>query len=195
MASSAEQTPVKVGIIVGATRPGRKAGTVADWVSGIAAGREKAIFEIVDIADHALPHFDEHMPPLHGQYAHSHTLKWAEKIGSFDAFVFVTPEYNSSIPGVLKNAIDYLAAEWSGKPAGFVGYGMEGGVRAVGHLRVILEDLKVTGVRPAVELSLPVDFADFTVFKPSEGKDKQVLAMLDALLAEARRPKEENQAA
>lgn len=195
MASSPEQTPVKVGIIVGATRPGRKADTVAAWVGGIAAGREEATFEIVDVADYALPHFDEEMPPLYGQYANPHTLKWAEKIGSFDAFVFVTPEYNASIPGVLKNAIDYLAAEWGGKPAGFVGYGMEGGVRAVEHLRVILEDLKVTGVQSAVELRLPVDFEEFTVFAPSEGKDKQVLAMLNELLPQAQQSKAEKQAA
>ncbi|MGH3313779.1 MAG: NADPH-dependent FMN reductase [Streptomyces sp.] len=195
MASALEQNPLKVAIIVGATRPGRKADTVAGWVGGIAAGREEATFEIVDLADYALPHFDELMPPLYGHYANPHTLKWAEKIGSFDAFVFVTPEYNASIPAVLKNAIDYLAAEWNDKPAGFVGYGIEGGVRAVGHLRVILEDLKVTGVQPGVELTLPVDFEDFTVLKPSEGKDKQVRAMLDALLTEARRPKAEEAAA
>ncbi|MFF3248628.1 NADPH-dependent FMN reductase [Streptomyces sp. NPDC002870] len=186
MTSSTDQTPLKVAIIVGATRPGRKADSVAGWVHGIAAEREGATFEIVDIADYDLPHLDEPMPALTGEYSKPHTLAWAEKIGSFGALVFVTPEYNASIPGVLKNAIDYLCAEWHDKAAGFVGYGMEGGVRAVGHLRVILDDLKVTGVQPAVELTLPEDFQNFADFAPREFKAKDVLAMLDAVLAQAR---------
>lgn len=194
MTASAAQTPLKVAIIVGTTRPGRKADTVARWVHDIAAQREDAAYEVVDIADFALPHLDEPMPALTGEYSRPHTRAWAEKMGSFDAFVFVTPEYNASIPGVLKNAIDYLGAEWGGKAAGFVGYGMEGGVRAVAHLRVILGDLKVSGVEPAVELTLPEDFENFSVFTPRESRAKQVVAVLDALLPEAARLKSEGPA-
>jgi NAD(P)H-dependent FMN reductase len=191
MTASAAQTPLKVAIIVGTTRPGRKADTVARWVHDIAVKREDAAYEVVDIADFALPHLDEPMPALTGEYSQPHTRAWADKVGSFDAYVFVTPEYNASIPGVLKNAIDYLGAEWGGKAAGFVGYGMEGGVRAVAHLRVVLSDLKVSDVQPAVELTLPEDFENFSVFTPRESQEKQVLAVLDALLPEAARLKAE----
>ncbi|UQX03428.1 NAD(P)H-dependent oxidoreductase [Streptomyces sp. RerS4] len=181
METSPVNTP-RIGIIVGATRPGHKAGSVARWVHGIAAERPGAAFEVVDIADFALPHLDEPVPARMGTYTNAHTVAWAEKVRSLDGFVFVTPEYNASIPGVLKNAIDYLAAEWGGKPAGFVGYGMQGGVRAVAHLRVVLDGLEVADVEPAVGLTLPEDFENFTVFKPAAHRTKEVLVMLDALL-------------
>ncbi|MDT0572290.1 NAD(P)H-dependent oxidoreductase [Streptomyces sp. DSM 3412] len=187
MTAWAARTPLKVAIIVGTTRPGRKADTVAHWVHDMAVKREDAAYEVVDIAEFALPHLNEPMPALTGEYSQPHTRAWADKVGSFDAYVFVTPEYNASIPGVLKNAIDYLGAEWGGKAVGFVGYGMEGGVRAVAHLRVVLGDLKVSDVQPAVELTLPEDFENFSVFTPRESQEKQVLAVLDALLPEAAR--------
>lgn len=176
-------TAPKVAIIVGSTRPGRKAGTVARWVHDIAAGRDDATFEVVDIADYALPHLDEPIPPRGGRYSRPHTRTWAEKVGSFDAYVFVTPEYNGSISGALKNAIDFLYAEWNDKAAGFVGYGINGGTRAVEHLRLVLSDLKVTGVHSGVELTFADDFQDFTRFTPRDPQEKNVTAMLDELTA------------
>jgi NAD(P)H-dependent FMN reductase len=126
-------------IIVGSTRPGREADTMAHWVHDIAARRKDATYEVVDLRDYTLPHMDEPAPPRTGRHTHTHTHThaWAQKISSFDAFVFVTPEYNGSIPGALKDAIDFLYAEWNDKAAGFVGYGIQGGVRAVEHLRQI----------------------------------------------------------
>ncbi|MEA3046544.1 MAG: hypothetical protein QOJ53_876, partial [Sphingomonadales bacterium] len=138
---------LKIAIIVGSTRPGRKADTVARWVFDIAARRGDASFEIVDIADFDLPLLDEALPPSMGQYSQPHTKAWAEKIAGFDAFVFVTPEYNHSTSGALKNAIDYLFREWNDKAAGFVGYGSTGGTRAVEHLRGIMGEIKVADVR------------------------------------------------
>jgi NAD(P)H-dependent FMN reductase len=94
MRSTAEPAPIdqanhttmlKIAIIIGSTRPGRKADTVARWIHDIAVQRDDAIFEIVDIADYALPQLDEPTPPRGGQYSHSHTRTWAQKIGSFDA--------------------------------------------------------------------------------------------------------------
>ena len=78
------------------------------------------------------------MPPSFGQYSRPHTFPWAEKIAEFDGYVFVTPEYNHSTSGALKNAIDYLYKEWNNKAAGFVSYGTAGGTRAVEHLRLIM---------------------------------------------------------
>ncbi|MEA3013741.1 MAG: hypothetical protein QOD42_2286 [Sphingomonadales bacterium] len=173
---------LKVAIIIGSTRPGRKADTVASWVFDIAARRGDASFEIVDIADFGLPLLDEALPPSMGQYAQAHTRAWAETIAGFDAFVFVTPEYNHSTSGALKNAIDYLFREWNDKAAGFVGYGSTGGTRAVEHLRGIMGEIKVADVRAQVALSLFNDFENFTTFKPQPSQDAAVEAMLNDLI-------------
>jgi NAD(P)H-dependent FMN reductase len=173
---------LKVAIIIGSTRPGRKAEDVARWVHGIAARRGDAVFEIVDIAAFDLPLLDEAYPPSMGQYAQPHTHAWAEKIAAFDAFVFVTPEYNHSTSGALKNAIDYLFREWNDKAAGFVGYGSTGGTRAVEHLRGIMGEIKVADVRAQVALSLFNDFENFTTFKPQPSQDAAVEAMLNDLI-------------
>ncbi|GGN80189.1 hypothetical protein GCM10011579_065480 [Streptomyces albiflavescens] len=94
---------------------------------------------MIDLHDHPLPHLDEPAPaPVSpGRYQHEHTRAWADTIASFDGFVMVTPEYNHSFPGVLKNAIDSLYAEWNNKAVGFVSYGGGGGTRAVEQLRLI----------------------------------------------------------
>ena len=173
---------LKAGIIVGTTRPGRKADTVARWVFDIAARRGDASFEIVDIADFNLPLLDEPLPPSMGQYSQPHTKAWAEKIAGFDAFVFVTPEYNHSMSGALKNAIDFLFREWNDKAAGFVGYGSVGGARAVEHLRLIMGEIKVADVRAQVALSLFTDFENFTEFKPQPSQAAAVEAMLNDLI-------------
>jgi NAD(P)H-dependent FMN reductase len=111
---------IKVAIVIGSTRPGRKAETVARWVHAIAKKRSDAEFELVDIKDFNLPLLDEPMPPAMGQYSQPHTKAWAAKVASFDAYVFVTPEYNHGTSGALKNAIDFLYREWNNKAAGFV---------------------------------------------------------------------------
>src|SRR5438132_12551419 len=145
---------LKVGIIVGSTRPGRKAEAVARWVHEIARKRADADFEVVDIQDFNLPLLDEPVPPSMGQYSKPHTKAWAAKVDSFDAFVFVTPEYNHGTSGALKNAIDFLFAEWNNKAAGFVGYGSADGVRAVEQLRLVLAEVQMATVRLQVLLSL-----------------------------------------
>jgi NAD(P)H-dependent FMN reductase len=173
---------VKIGIIIGSTRPGRHADSVARWIHHLAAQRDDAEFEIVDLADYELPHLDEPIPPSLGQYAHDHTKRWAAKIGSLDGFVFVTPEYNHSTSGVLKNAIDYLYSEWTNKAAGFVSYGSVGGTRAVEHLRLIMGELQVADVRQQDALSLFTDFQDFVEFKPAELHLPFVQTMLDHVI-------------
>ncbi len=177
---------LKVAIIVGATRPGRKAEEVSRWVHGIAARRGDASFEIVDIADFKLPLLDEPLPPSMGQYSQPHTKAWAEKIAAFDAFVFVTPEYNHSMSGALKNAIDFLFREWNDKAAGFVSYGSVGGARAVEQLRLVMGEIKVADVRAQCVLSLFTDFENFTTFKPQPSQEMAVEAMLGDLLPWAR---------
>lgn len=139
---------VKIGIIIGSTRPGRNAPAVAQWVYNIARNRTDAEFELVDIADFNLPVYDEPVPPsMSTDYAKDHTKAWSEKIASLDGFVFVTPEYNRATSGALKNAIDFLYYEWNNKAAGFVGYGSFLGARAVENLRLIMGELQIADVR------------------------------------------------
>src|SRR6266542_6718366 len=87
---------LKIGIIVGSTRPGRKAGAVAEWVHDILKSRKDAEFEVVDIEDYKLPLLDEAVPPILHQYGQPHTKRWSEKIASLDAYIFVTP--NTTMP-------------------------------------------------------------------------------------------------
>ena len=174
---------IKIGIIIGSTRPGRKAEAVAKWVYEIAQRRSDAEFEVVDIKEFNLPLLDEPMSPMRGQYTHQHTRTWSAKIASFDAYVFVTPEYNHATSGALKNAIDFLYNEWVNKAAGFVGYGGASGTRAVENLRLVMGELQVADVRSQVGLSLFTDFENFSVFKPAPQQEKSVNAMLDQLIA------------
>jgi NAD(P)H-dependent FMN reductase len=174
---------LKIAIIVGSTRPGRRAEPVAQWVLDNARKRGDAAFEILDIRDFDLPVLDEETPPSMGKYGKAHTKAWAAKIGSFDGFVFVTPEYNHSISGALKNAIDFIYREWNNKAAGFVSYGTTGGVRAVEHLRGILAETQTATVRAHVSLSLYTDFENFSAFKPAANHAAQLSTMLDQLVA------------
>lgn len=185
---------IRIAVIVGSTRPGRRARQVADWVTETAARHPaikggEAVLETVDLADHGLPLLDEPVPAAFGRYSNPHTVTWSETIGSFDGYVFVTPEYNHSIPAALKNAIDFLFTEWNDKAAGFVGYGTTGGIRAVEQLRLMLAEVKVAGVRSQVALSLFTDFrltdpsVDPGVLVPGEHQEPTLMRMLDELVA------------
>jgi NAD(P)H-dependent FMN reductase len=173
----------RIGIILGSTRPNRNGEQVAKWVYDIASQRTDAEFELVDLRDYPLPHLDEPLPPSMGQYQNEHTRQWADKIASFDGFVFVTPEYNHSTSGVLKNAIDYLYAEWNNKAVGFVSYGGVGGARAAEHLRLIAGELQMADVRQQVTLSLLTEFENFSVLKPGDYNRAALDTLLDQVVA------------
>jgi len=173
----------RIAIIIGSTRPGRNGEAVAKWVYEIARKRSDSQFELVDLKDFNLPLLDEPMPATMGQYSKPHTKVWAAKIGSFDGYVFVAPEYNHGISGALKNAIEFLFREWNDKAAGFVSYGGAGGVRAVEQIRLVLAEVQIATVRNQVSLSLFTDFENLRVFKPDPSKEASVNAMLDQLIA------------
>ena len=173
---------MRIGIILGSTRPNRIGAQVAAWVLHHAAGRGDAEFELVDLADYNLPHLDEPVPPSMNQYSRPHTIAWAEKIASFDGFVMVTPEYNHSTSGALKNAIDFLFKEWNNKAVGFVSYGSVGGTRAVEHLRLIAGELMMADVRAQVALSLATDFENWTKFLPNERHEQALSTVLDQVV-------------
>jgi NAD(P)H-dependent FMN reductase len=174
---------IRIGIILGSTRPNRNGEQVAKWVYDIASRRDDAEFQLIDLRDYPLPHLDEPISPSRGQYQHEHTRQWAEKIASFDGFVMVTPEYNNATSGVLKNAIDYLYAEWNNKAVGFVAYGWQGGGRAAGHLRLVCGELQMASVRQQVALSMRTEFENFSVFKPGDHSLATLDTMLDQVVA------------
>lgn len=176
----------KIGIILGSTRPGRNGEAVAKWVYDIASRRSDAEYELVDLLDYALPHLDEAVPASQGRYANEHTKQWAAKIAELDGFVFVTPEYNHSTSGALKNAIDFVYSEWNNKAAGFVSYGSAGGTRAVEHLRLIMGELQVADVRAQVALSLFTDFENFSSFKPGPQHEGTLGVVLDQTVSWAK---------
>ena len=173
----------RIGIILGSTRPNRNGEQVANWVLDNATRRDDAEFELIDLRDYPLPHLDEPMPPSLGRYQQEHTKQWADKIASFDGFVIVTPEYNHGTSGVLKNAIDYLYAEWNNKAVGFVSYGSVGGARAAEHLRLVAGELQMADVRQQVELSLITEFENYSIFKPADDKVAALDPLLDQVVA------------
>lgn len=134
---------MKIQIILGSTRPGRISPQIAQWVLSRLPKKPGITYELVDIAEYDLPLFNEPMHPMTGQYSHSHTNKWSEKITEADGFIFITAEYNGGMPTSLKNAIDYLYREWTTKPAMIVSYGVQGGIGAASQLRQAFTVLKI----------------------------------------------------
>jgi NAD(P)H-dependent FMN reductase len=174
---------IKIAIVVGSTRPGRKGEAVAHWVYEIAKKRSDAEYELVDVRDFNLPLLDEPTPPSLAKYTKPHTHAWSAKIAAFDGFVFVTAEYNHGIPGALKNAIDCLYREWNNKAAGFVSYGSAGGTRAVEQLRMVMAELQIADVRAQVAFSLLTDFENYRDFKPHASHEGRLGTVLDQVVA------------
>lgn len=169
-------TQLNIGIILGSTREGRVSPQVGEWVKEIADKRGDANYTIIDIADYKLPLLGEAGGDASGAAA------WSEIIAAQDGFIFIVQEYNHSITGALKNALDYLREEWNNKAAGIVSYGSVGGARAAEHLRGILGELLVADVRVHPALSLFTDFENGTDFKPKTVQEDSVNQMLDQLI-------------
>lgn len=173
---------LRIAVIIGSTRPGRVGPQVASWVMEQAGNRD-ATYELIDLAEINLPFLDESNPPSMHQYEHDHTKAWAEKIGSYDGFIFVTSEYNHSVPASLKNAIDFIYQEWNNKSLGLVGYGSLGGSRAIEHLRGIAAELQLADVRQQVSFSLFTDFENFSKFTPAPQYTDAAQTMFDQVEA------------
>ena len=134
---------VELRIVVASTRPRRLGPVIADWVRNQAPLDVFAV-EVIDLAELNLPLLDEVEMPSTGIYHHEHTLRWKGLVDAADAIVLVTPEYNAGYPAALKNAIDYLYAEWAGKPIALFAYGHSGGASASAQLSVVLSRVKAT---------------------------------------------------
>lgn len=177
-------TKPKIGIILSSTRETRFADRPAKWVQDIANARGDADYEIVDLREYPLPFFDGVGSPRFVPLTDEAQLRFARKIGEFDGYIFVTAEYNHTVPGVLSNALTYIFNETERKPAAFVGYGAVGGSRAVEHLRALVVELSMVPTRFAVHINMePLlgmlrggkDFADYDYLAPT------VTTMLDEL--------------
>ncbi|KRE42974.1 NADPH-dependent FMN reductase [Knoellia sp. Soil729] len=175
-------TPLSIAVIIASSRPDRVGPAVAHWVMEGTQNRTAATYELVDLAEQDLPNLDEPEPASSGNYTQPHTRAWAERVAGYDAFVFVTPEYNHGIPGQLKNALDFLYAEWNDKVAGIVCYGSNGGFRAAEQLKLTLNELQVAVVRAQVELSTFDDMQDQRDMAPRDyqpGKRTTLLAAVE----------------
>ncbi|MBD5785005.1 NAD(P)H-dependent oxidoreductase [Cellulosimicrobium terreum] len=173
----------RIAVLVGSTRTGRKSASVAQWVLAHATTRADATFEVVDLVDHPLPHLDEAMPPRYQQYENPLVWEWSRVIDGFDGYVVVTPEYNHAPTAVLKNSMDWLYNEWADKAIGFVGYGVQGGARAVEQLRLVAGELQLADVRTQVGLSLYDDFEEYTRLAPRERHLRDLDTLLDEVVA------------
>jgi NAD(P)H-dependent FMN reductase len=175
---------MRIGIIIGSTRPGRLGESVARWVSGRASQRTDAEFALVDLKDYGLELLDEPTVPgaANRRYENPATRRWSQAIDAFDGFVFVTPEYNHGVPAALKNAVDLLYPEWNHKAVGFVSYGADGGVRAVEHWRSIVANVLMQDVRAQVSLSVFLDF-ESGALRPMERREGELDTMLSQLVS------------
>lgn len=172
---------LRIGIIIGSTRPGRVGDQVAKWVAEHANRLGDAEYTVVDLAEVNLPLLDEAVPASAGRYEHDHTRAWAEQIDQFDGFVFVTSEYNHAPSPSLLNAISFIYREWNDKAAAIVSYGaLSSGVRAADKLRSTLGELQIADIRTQLAFSFFHDFENFSVFTPGE----QHLASLQTLTAQ-----------
>lgn len=145
-------TTPKIAIIISTTRQVRFGEKPAQWLYDIASKRSDLAFEIVDLRDYPLPFFDEVASNAWAPSTNEVAQRWQQKIAEFDGYIFITAEYNHSISGVLKNAIDYAYPEWNRKPAAFVGYGGVGAARAIEQLRLICVELQMAPTRTGVHI-------------------------------------------
>jgi NAD(P)H-dependent FMN reductase len=170
-----------VQVIMGSVRVGRLCPKLAAWVIDIGRRSTGLTYELVDLADWPLPMDDEPGIPARGGYAQAHTQAWSRKIAGADAFVFVTPQYNWGYPAGLKNAIDHLYGEWTGKPVAIVSYGGHGGGKCAAQLRQVTEGLKMRPVATMPGITLTHDMIKGDPVEPETDFRDQAEAVRQAL--------------
>jgi NAD(P)H-dependent FMN reductase len=171
-------------IIIGSTRPGRAGLPIAEWFAGRAKEHGGFDVTVADLAEIDLPLLDEPNHPRQRRYTHEHTKDWSARVDAADAFVIVTSEYNAGYPAALKNAIDYLNAEWRDKPVGFVSYGgVAAGTRAVQQLKQVVTTLRMLPVADSVNIPFVAQFLDASgTLRPNAIMEQAAGTMLDELV-------------
>jgi NAD(P)H-dependent FMN reductase len=142
----------KIALIIGSTRATRFADKPAQWMLAQARARTDMEVELIDLRDYNLPFFNEMASNLWMPSKDPNAIKWQEKLAEFDGYIFVVAEYNRSVTGSLKNAMDQAYKEWNHKPLAAIGYGGLGAARAIEHLRLIGVELQMVPVRNAVHI-------------------------------------------
>lgn len=142
----------RIALIIGSTRPTRFADKPAQWMLKQAQARDDMEVELVDLRDYALPFFAEKASNLWMPSQDPAAIRWQQTIARFDGYIFVVAEYNRSITGALKNALDQAYVEWNRKPFTAIGYGGVGAARAIEHLRLIGIELQMVPTRSAVHI-------------------------------------------
>ncbi|SDP66493.1 NAD(P)H-dependent FMN reductase [Pedococcus dokdonensis] len=180
-------SPTRLSVVIASTRPTRIGHHIAQWVlDAVPADVEVTVHDLRELA---LPFLDEPGQPADGNYAHEHTRRWSAAMQATDALVLVMPEYNRGYNAALKNAIDFLYAEWEGLPVGCVGYGWHGASFAKSALRQTLERVKMTVVEgPGLEFEKTLTQAGEVSASPAD--DAALAAMFRELLAGARPPQD-----
>ncbi|WP_105423647.1 NADPH-dependent FMN reductase [Neorhizobium sp. T25_27] len=171
----------KIAVIIGSTRPTRFADKPAQWMLKQAQARDDIEVELIDLRDHPLPFFDEMASNMWMPSQNPEAVRWQETVGRFDGYIFVVAEYNHSITGVLKNALDQAYKEWIRKPFTAIGYGGTGASRAVEHLRGIGVELQMVSTHAAVHIG----GGDFMAVAP-RGGNKPIEEIEANLLASAK---------
>jgi NAD(P)H-dependent FMN reductase len=172
---------LKIQIVVGSVREGRVSLPVARWVNAAVHQQKGIDAELVDLADWALPMFALAAPPAMGRYEDPLQQRWAAKIGGADGYILISPEYNHGTSAALKNALDYLYAEWNRKPVAFVSFGNTGGARAVEQLRTIAVELRMAPLGEAVHLFGVGDKLKDGRFEADAKDEKQLTRLFDSL--------------
>jgi NAD(P)H-dependent FMN reductase len=176
-----------VAVWAGSIRHGRNSITVARWAVDELSGRDDATFELVDLRDHNIPPLTDAIPPSarHGDYPNLEVASWAELIGSFDGFIFATPEYNAGIPGTMKNAFDTLFDEWGNKPVGFIGWGGDGAQTSIRHWRDVVDRARMQAVSSSLHLPFAEAFPERT-FTPQSCHVTTLHTIADEIIDERR---------
>lgn len=143
---------LKIGVIIGSIRPNRFGDKPAKWIFDHAAARAEIDAELIDLADYKLPLFDAPASDFWMPTPNAEAARWQAKLNEFDGYIIVTPEYNRSVPGALKNAIDWAYKPFMKKAVAYVAYGSVGGARAVEHLRNIMTELQAVSVRHGIHI-------------------------------------------
>lgn len=168
--------------VICSVRPGRVGPTIANWFQSQAKAHGGFDAKLVDLAEVGLPLHDEPNHPRMKKYEHDHTKRWSAIVDGADAFVFVMPEYNFTMPPAFVNAVDYLYSEWGYKPAGFVSYGgVSGGLRSVQTAKTLLTTLKVVPLTEQVVLPMVFGQIKDGVMEANEMQTTSATTMLDEL--------------
>lgn len=175
----------KIQIIIGSTRQNRVGGQIGEWVKKHAQQHEELDIQVVDLLEENLPFYDSPVSPMYAPDSSEAGKAWSEKIEQADGYIFVTPEYNRSIPASLKNAIDFLYAPWLTKPAAIVSYGwIDGGAHASKHLYDILSWVKMDIAEDQVHLKLHADIMGENGITDTDAAFEEFLPSLTSALKE-----------